>query len=70
MVITVERASDKMTAENQARMVALKAEYSKLSTSAKRMVEIMSEMKKLVAAIQSDRDFAQAFKPNKYGEYA
>lgn len=52
MILTVSKASDRMTAENQARMAVLKAEYSKLSTSAKRMREIMDEMKALVSEVR------------------
>ena len=46
------KASDLMNAADQKRMAELKAEYSKLSTSAKRMREIYAEMQSLVAKVR------------------
>lgn len=49
---TIYKASDLMTADNKAKMIALKAEYSKLSTSAKRMKEIYVEMTELRKTVE------------------
>lgn len=46
-VIILGRYSDLMMASDRVRMAELKAEYSKLSTTPKRMREINEEMKAL-----------------------
>jgi coenzyme F420-reducing hydrogenase alpha subunit len=49
----IYRASDFMSTEDRLKMESLKKEYSKLSTSAKRMREIGEEMKALVAKVEA-----------------
>lgn len=43
-MIQITKATEQMTADQKAEMAALKAEYTKLSTSAKRMKEIYARM--------------------------
>ena len=43
-MVTIQKASNLMTATDKARMIALKEEYSALTTSPARMREVYAEM--------------------------
>ena len=51
---TITKASEMMSAADAAKMAALKAEYCKLSTSAKRMKAVYAEMKALRSGVTLD----------------
>jgi hypothetical protein len=56
MTITITKASAQMTPDDRAKMLALKEEYSKLSTTTARMKAIYGEMVALRSAVSSTQE--------------